>query len=176
MLDCNKVVTGAFSQGPTSPSSCNVRQKSWTKSYSSRLLVYRTSSWKSFSKFFSRGCLWLFLFDLLHYSLVLLLVFFLLVTVNVKSEEAKKSSCEPKTSMMCHPSSFFFFSLKHKILTFLCTKSLKHSKKSALEVLVKWPLDCLDEKQLGEGGGRRGSVEKAGHGVPPKTGEEGSWV
>lgn len=47
-------------------------------------------------------------------------------------------------------------------------------QKSALEVLVKWPLDCLDEKQLGERGGRRGSVEKAGHGVPPKTGEEES--
>lgn len=128
---------------------------------------------KVFQQFFLRGCLWLFLFDLLHYSLVLLLLVFLLVTVNVKLEEAKKSLCEPRTLMMRHPSSIFF---KHKILTFLCTKSLKHSKRSALEVLVKWPLDRLDEKHLGEGGGRRGSVEKAGHGVPPKTGEEESLV
>lgn len=157
MSDCNQVVTGAFPRGPTTPPSCNVRQKSWTKSYSSRLLVYRTSSWKSFSNF-SHVAVFGFFFSTC--SVIPLwrcccCCFFLLVTVNVKLEEAKKSSCEPKTLKMCHPSSIFFF--KHKIWTFLCTKSLKHSKKSALEVLVKWPLDCLQrrnslEKEVGGGG------------------------
>lgn len=48
----------------------------------------------------------------------------------------------------------------------------KAFQKSALEVLVKWPLDCLDWEQLGE---RGTSAEEAGCGVPPGLMGPAEW-
>lgn len=71
-------------------------------------------------------------FPLPHYSFV-----FLLVTVNVKLEEATKSPCEPETST-CHQS--------HILQHIFYVQSIPN--KVCWNFWQSWPVDCLNETEL----------------------------